>query len=149
MRHIKFILPIFLLCYVSCKKDTSPISATPPNAYEYQAFDTTGTLVVNGWFKFKVIETDPSDDEVNYLSIEGEWHLNKIGDPENIGKQVGDGILNGTIENDKIWVNLNPNIADDNVILHGNIDGKKIEGHWYYSIFVGAINGGPFKAEKK
>ena len=121
----------------------------PKDAFQYQAFDSTGTIVVDGWLIFKVNHSIPPDEEVNYLPISGEWHFSKIGNPVNIGNQTGDGNLNGTIEEDQIWINLNPGIADDNVVLNGKINGRIIKGHWYYSIFVGAINGGSFKAVKQ
>jgi len=149
MNHLKILFSILLLCLVSCTKDTSPTSSIPKDAFQYQAFDSTGTIVVDGWLKFKVNPSLSPAEEMSYLAISGEWHFSKIGNPVNIGHQVGDEILKGTIEDDQIWINLNPGIADDNVVLNGKINGRIIEGHWYYSIFVGAINGGSFKAEKQ
>ena len=148
MNNFKFIFPIFLIFFISCNRGTFDPSAPQPGTYVYKAFDSTGILIVEGWLKFKVDDSIQPDDDMNYLPIEGVWHLNKIGNPGHIGDQVGDGILKGTIEDDKIWINLNPGWADNNVYLNGKLDGNKFDGEWFYSTFVGAINGGPFQYRK-
>lgn len=148
MRCFNSIFPLLLLCIVSCDRAAVAPSVSHQGTYLYQAFDSTGTLIVKGWIEIKINESVPPDDENNYFPIDGKWYLDKIGDPENIGMQVGEGSLIGTIEQDDIRVNLNPGWADNNVFLNGKINGNEITGHWYYSTFVGAINGGAFKATK-
>ena len=140
MKTIFFAILFLAITSISCNKDTSPLSSTPDGAFEYQSFDTSGTQIISGWIDIDLADTN---------NIQGNWKLSKIGDPPNIGHQVGEGSLDGSIKNKNIYINLNPGIADDNVILNGILKNKTIEGHWYYSTFVGAINGGNFKAVKK
>jgi len=149
MRYLKIIFLLVLLCIFSCDKDTTPTLVIPLCSYEYQAFDSTGTSIVAGRIKFDIIENLSPEDFANNIKIFGDWHFNKIGDPRNIGNQIGSGKLNGLIDDDTIWINLNPNISDDNVTLVGKMDGNRIEGVWGYSTFAGLINSGLFRAEKR
>ena len=139
MKTLSAIFCFLVFLSISCTKDTSPLTNIPEGAYEYQSFDTSGVQIITGWIK-----TDFADSN----NLTGTWDLSKIGDPPNIGHQVGEGKLNGSVDNLNFWINLNPGVADDNVILNGVIVGNAIEGNWYYSTFVGAINGGTFKGQK-
>ncbi len=82
------------------------------------------------------------------VSISGEWNFSAIGNPVNIGPQTGEGEYIGTIENNKLRINLNPEWDDNNVNLVGIIDGNTISGDWIYSGFPGALNYGTFTAKK-
>ena len=140
MRTILAMICLLVFLTISCKKDTSPVSSVPDGAFEYQGFDTSGTQVISGWLKIDFTDSN---------LLRGTWNLSKIGDPPNIGHQVGEGRLEGSVEDSELWINLNPGVVDDNVYLVGELEGNEIEGNWHYSTFVGAINGGPFKAIKK
>ncbi|MCH7763156.1 MAG: hypothetical protein IIB95_05365 [Candidatus Marinimicrobia bacterium] len=107
--------------------------------YQYSSFDSLGVKIVEGTFSIEYGDT---------ISISGEWDFEKIGNPENIGPQVGEGHLIGTIENDDFFAELKPEWIDNNVHLVGIIEGNKISGNWYYSGFAGIINDGTFIAEK-
>ena len=41
-------------------------------------------------------------------SISGAWDFNVVGNPENIGPQTGEGEYIGTVENNQLSINLNP-----------------------------------------
>lgn len=125
--------------YIYCAKDTSPLSDIPEGAFEYQGYDTSGTEIISGWL---IIDLSDSN------NLEGNWNLTKIGNPPNIGPQVGEGNLGGSFKNNYININLNPGIADNNVILSGVTNGNTMEGLWHFSTFVGSINGGAFKATR-
>jgi len=107
--------------------------------YQYSGFDTLGVKIITGSF---TIEQGDS------FSISGEWNFNPIGNLLNIGPQTGQGEYTGTIENNELRINLNPEWADNNVILEGIIDGNTISGNWYYSGYAGILNYGTFTAEK-
>jgi hypothetical protein len=136
-----FLLIITLsLSFYFCDKDDSINGPKiPEGAYVYTGYDSTDVRIVTGWIKIVF------NDSIN---ISGEWELDKIGDPQNIGPQVGSGTLRGTYDRDKIYCDLNPDYVDNNVILRGEYDDKKTKGEWIYVGFPGIINQGTFKAEK-
>ena len=123
MKTIYSILCLLVFLSISCNKDTSPVSSVPDGAFEYQGFDSSGTQVISGWLKIDFNDSN---------ALRGAWNLSKIGDPPNIGHQVGEGKLEGSVEDSELWINLNPGVADE-------LEGNKIEGKWHYSIFVGAM----------
>ena len=139
MKISMLILILSFIFVFSCEKDKSIIESGPTGSYSYTSFDTLGTVLVTGWFKFEFIDT---------LQIEGSWHLERFGIQDNIGPQVGNGELAGTVNNSSISINLNPQIADNNVFLDGTIKNNNIEGKWYWSTFAGAANWGIFTATK-
>lgn len=139
MKTILAIICLLVFLSISCTKDNSPIPNIPEGAYEYQSFDTSGLQIISGWIKIDFADSN---------NLTGTWNLTKIGDPQNIGHQTGEGNLGGSVDNMNFWINLNPGVADDNVILNGIIIGKTIEGDWFYSTFAGAINAGKFKGQK-
>ncbi len=129
-----YVIVLFLsFLIIGCNKDEMD------GLYHYSAFDTLGVKIVEGTFSIEYGDS---------ISISGDWDFEKIGNPENIGPQTGEGALIGTIEEDEFHSELNPYMADNNVSLVGIIDGNKITGDWYYSGFAGIINYGAFRAEK-
>ena len=72
-------------------------------------------------------------------TLTGSWNIAaKEGfDEDKIGPQIGTGILEGQISNGKVWINMNPRIADYNIFLTGNYSGDLYEGKWYLSTFRG------------
>ena len=107
--------------------------------YQYQAYDSLGVLVVEGWFR---IETQDS------TFISGVWDFDPVGNPENIGPQTGNGFFTGQQEGDWIRMELNPDMVDNNVSLYGTFTGTVINGEWQFTGFPGLINEGSFYAEK-
>lgn len=112
----------------------------PDGAYAYKGYDSTDVKIVCGWIKF-----DFDDSSM----VSGEWELDKIGDPQNIGPQIGSGELVGNVQDDQLYINLNPQYADNNVFLTSPYSDQKLEGTWNYAGFPGVINHGSFVAEKK
>ena len=88
-----------------------------------------------------VIQLDAS----NHVS--GFWVLEQT-DPEArmIGPQVGEGTLVGGMDGPEIWMNLNPEMADNNVFLRGVLSGGDINGQWEFVGFPGVLNRGTFQA---
>ena len=125
---------ISLVIFYSCndKKESE-------NIYQYSGYDTLGVQIIEGTLLFEYSDS---------ISISGEWDFNVIGSPENIGPQIGEGDYIGIVENNQLWINLNPGWADDNVHLEGTIDGINITGNWVYSVFAGVMNHGTFSAKK-
>jgi len=124
----------FILLLSACEKEDEE-----SEFYQYAGFDEIGIQIIEGTF---FIEYGDSTD------ITGQWNFESIGDPENIGPQVGSGTFIGAVDSNVFAVNLNPQYADNNVNLWGTISGNQIIGEWYYSGFPGVINQGTFRAEK-
>lgn len=112
---------------------------TPEGRYAYKGYDSTGVKIVTGWLK---IELDDS------VAVSGKWNFFNVGQPENIGPQIGSGSLIGNYEKGKLSLDLNPNMRDNNVVLIGDYEEKKFEGEWMYIGFAGVLNRGTFKAVK-
>lgn len=142
MKKLAFLLVLLVLVTVFCeRKLNAPDSTTTPDgAYSYTAFNTDNAAVVSGWF---TIETTDS------TAVQGEWHFQALGDTQHLGPQIGDGVLTGTLDDDVLSVNLNPDWVDNNVVLNGTRLGNRIDGTWMWTTFAGPWTGGTFNAIKK
>jgi len=119
--------------------DNSVIVPVPPGAYAYTGYDSTGIVIVKGWLSFTYQDS---------IQFSGEWQFQKVGNPERIGPQVGTGTLVGGIEEQRVWVDLNPQYADNNVFLSGQFEGNRYHGQWSWGTFAGVSNRGTFEAVK-
>ena len=109
--------------------------------YMYTGYDSTGVMIVSGKLVIDFLEEG---------KLEGQWQLSRSGtNTDNIGPQTGQGVLVGSVENDTAWVELNPDYRDNNVGLHGRLDGREFKGKWIYSSFIGITNWGTFEAVKR
>ena len=128
------------LIFSSCEQiGESRIFDIPPGSYAYFGYDTTSTLITKGWFKIENIDSN---------EITGIWHFEQIGNSGNFGPQDGEGDLIGTLTDTSIYINLQPNFADNNILLLGKVDKKYIYGEWQWATFAGVSNRGNFNAKK-
>ncbi len=75
-------------------------------------------------------------------TLTGSWDISAIDGFENeIGPQIGKGMLEWQISDGKVWINMNPRIADYNIFLNGNYSNNEYEGNWYLSTFRGNEDG--------
>ena len=75
-------------------------------------------------------------------TLTGYWDISAIDGFENeIGPQIGKGKLEGQIIDGKVWINMNPKIADYNIFLNGNYSNNEYQGNWYLSTFRGNEDG--------
>ena len=127
MRNMIILFTIAVL--VSCNEPTAPPINNPNGTFNGRLvlYDSTGNNPVYGTITLNRSST-------NYIS--GNWKLGN----ENNGK------LSGSISNDSLSINLNPDMIDNNTILFGTTDGKTIKGRWYHSSYVGITNKGTFMA---
>ena len=138
IKSIIVVVSIFNLLFSWCDDlITSP--ETPEGRYAYKGYDSTGVKIVAGWLKIELADS---------VTVTGEWNFYKVGQPENIGPQIGSGSLIGSYEKGRLSLNLNPNMIDNNVVLNGDYSEKKFEGEWMYIGVMGVINRGTFKAVK-
>jgi len=112
----------------------------PLGDYQYTGYDKNGDKIVEGQILITSIEKN---------RIKGEWQLNKIGNSEKIGPQVGTGALIGSVIEGKVYINLNPNMSDSNVNLKGSIEDGRYKGTWSFDGYAGGINQGTFEATRK
>ncbi len=138
-RFFLFLLMGGLIAMTACtrKLPLDPPVAGPEGTYSYAAFDSSGVAVVIGWFT--LAQKDSS-------TYSGEWHFKQVHESIPIGPQVGVGELRGGMENDLLWLNLNPNMVDNNVFLNGTITDGAYAGRWGWSTFIGPTTGGRFEA---
>ncbi len=138
-------LLVFLLgCYaLDCsgrKNNTPPARTFPLGDYQYTGYDEGGSKIVEGRLSLTSLDGE---------QFKGTWELKQVGEPKNIGPQVGTGDLVGTVHGTEVRIELNPNMNDNNVSLSGKVEGKRYQGTWNYSGFAGRISSGAFEATAK
>ena len=125
---------------MSCCDSTTSSNGMDPKQgeFKYTGYDSTGIKIVQG-----KLFLDFSDS----TNIKGTWEIEEIKMSQNIGPQIGSGELIGSYyDSNRVWINLNPDYDDNNIILRGILNNKSYEGNWKYSTFVGVVNYGPFEA---
>ena len=138
MRKVIAVLAI-ITGLIGCKRDNA-VEPAPYGKFQYKAYDSSGTLVVEGWMTLAIQDT---------ARITGAWHLTKVDDPQNIGPQLGDGELVGEFHDGSVLINLNPGFADNNVFLSGQFAADTFSGTWNWSGFAGILNRGNFQARRQ
>lgn len=122
--------------------------------YAYTAYDSTGAAVVQGTMRvdFREVEATECERDCSAFRLAGRWSFEQTRDAEQIGTQVGEGPLRGSVqENGEAYINLNPEVEDNNVTLRGEFeDGhlRALQGEWAYQSWT-LINSGPFEAERE
>ena len=147
---IAWLLVLILVSVVACSKSyvIGQAKPFPVGDYQYSGYDKKGTRIVEGRVSITSVETKRIGSE-DTIQLKGNWQLNKIGNPERIGGQVGGGDLVGSIIKGEIDINLNPDTADANVYLRGTIEGRRFHGKWTFSGYAGPISEGTFEAIRK
>jgi len=135
--HVTVVAAILALGALNCNESTTIMSPRLGGRFLYKSFDSTGTKIVEGWLT--LIYRDS-------VHITGEWHFQKVGSPQRIGPQVGDGVLEGGVRDETVWVELQPQNRDNNLQLTGTIENGRYHGEWVWISFVGVTNRGPFEA---
>ena len=130
---------LILILFIGCNQFEQILSPEKGEFYDYTAFNSSGTVVAQGWLFLKL-----QDDQVK-----GEWNVKKIGTAENIGPQIGSGTLAGEHKGDSIWVDLQPQMRDNNLLLQGCLRNNTYSGKWIYVSFIGPTNTGTFTANGK
>ena len=113
---------------------------SPLGEYQYTGYDKSGNKIVEGRLSILSLES---------THLKGSWQLSKIGNPEKLGPQEGQGTFAGELNEGRVTLNLNPEMADNNVSLTGRIESINFRGTWSFAGFAGEINRGTFDARKK
>ena len=122
--------------FTACSKNT--VNSENDNHYDYTAFNSSGTRVAEGVLWLNITDS----------TITGNWEIQAIGNPQNIGPQIGEGDLIGDYNRDSLWVELQPQMRDNNLMLIGKLEGSEYSGRWIYSSFIGVTAAGAFHAKK-
>lgn len=140
----------FGCCVLACSiaKTSDQSKPFPLGDYEYTSYDEKGDKVVQGRISITSSELRRIGSEQS-TQLKGNWDLKKVGNQEHIGNQEGKGELVGSIDKGEIYLNLNPNISDANVVLRGKIEGKRFHGTWSFIGYAGPTIKGKFEAFKK
>lgn len=146
-RVVPFML---LLGLVACSiaKTSETKKPFPLGDYSYTSYDEKGAKVVEGRISITSSEQRRIGSETT-TQLKGNWELKKVGNQQPIGNQDGKGELVGSNDKDEIYLNLNPNISDANVILRGKIEGKRFHGTWSFNGYTGPVTKGTFEATRK
>ena len=127
---------IAIFSIAACGDDESTAST---GLYQYSAY-LDSTLVVEGTIQIDSLSTQ---------SVTGHWDFHAVGEPRNdIGPQIGTGNLTGSFDGSALTINLNPEMADNNVTLNGIFNANTIRGEWSFSGFAGVISHGTFIAQQ-
>ncbi|SRR6266567_3670850 len=142
-----YLILLTLSCYLvacSAPKNVAQTKPFPVGDYQYTGYDKKGGKIVEGRLSITSVESRRIK-STESIQIKGNW-LNKVGNQEKIGPQVGSGDLVGSIIKGEIYINLNPNISDSNVNLSGTIEGIRFHGTWSFNGYAGALNQGTLAA---
>jgi len=144
MKSLFTCLLVFTLSFnlLDCSKSKSKPQPNPGPVgdYEYTGYDKNRVKIVEGTLSVTSVESG---------EVKGRWNLRKVGNPETIGPQDGAGEFVGQMSEGNVTINLNPNMADNNVTLSGRIEGDRFAGTWTFSGFAGPMNEGTFEAQRK
>ena len=109
----------------------------PVGSYSYKSFDIAGQLVGDGTIYISKVDSN---------IVEGNWAIRNIKNCFVCGPQYGNGFLTGRIENDSLFINLNPDTPENYVELVGEIKDGTFLGDWRWFELVVNSNRGTFKA---
>ncbi len=139
---------VVFLIDCSTAKTAAPSKPFPVGDYDYTSYDEQGAKVVEGRISITSSEERRVGPEIQ-TQLKGNWELKKVGKQQHIGGQEGKGELIGSVIKGEIYLDLNPNINDANVLLHGKIEGKRFHGTWSFNGYAGPLMKGAFEATKK
>ncbi len=109
-------------------------------SFTYTAYDSHLSPVVQGLLTISHFDSS---------SFTGTRQLEWVGDPQRSRHSVGWGVLRGTRDRDRIWINLDLGMLDNNTFLCGVVTGNIISGVWEYAGIMGVMDRGTFVAEKE
>jgi hypothetical protein len=127
---------ILLLFFLSCSSQNS-VGKYPYGSYSFKSFNIVGELVGDGTIYISKIDTN---------LIEGNWAIRNVRNCTVCGPQYGNGFLTGRIEEDSLFINLNPDNPENYVELVGELSEEAFTGDWRWFELVVNSNRGTFKA---
>jgi len=129
MKELLFLAGFFTVAGFVCKDSGISYEGAYLGPYKYSASDTLGTIVTTG-----TIAIYQKDSQLN-----GPWRFDD-------GRS---GNLKGTISGAQVYIDLNPQFVDNNLILRGTLVGNSFSGSWSHFGFPGELARGSFIATKQ
>ena len=126
------LISIFFSCSTQKVADEFPYGS-----YSYKSFNIVGELIGDGTLFISRVDSN---------IIEGNWSISNVRNCVVCGPQYGSGYLTGRIENDSVYINLNPNNPENYVELVGEIKDQTFSGDWRWFEPVVNSNRGSFRA---
>jgi len=109
------------------QSDPVQSSSVPAGAFHYTGYDATGQIIETGWLTIVVRDSS---------IVSGRWQF----------AAEGSGELRGSISNGRIAVDLHPEMADNNFLLNGSMEGETFRGNWEKIGITGVMASGTFVA---
>ena len=114
-----------------------PAADIPSLTYSYRGYDSNSVTITTGTLNLRI---DSSN------RVTGTWEFKPANAGKKIGPQTGSGKLRGSVAGKKLKVDLNPDVADNNIWLEGMMTATNLVGTWVWYGFAGRLNGGTFDA---
>jgi len=136
----RWFLASIVLGTAACS-DASEAFEFSDGTLRYEATTTVGLPLLEGELRLRY----PTDS-----TVAGTWSIRRLpgADPSlEVGPQVGTGTLIGIRDGHTLNLDLNPNWADNNVMLTGEAAAGALRGRWTWSAFTGPRASGRFTAE--
>lgn len=140
---VRTLLVVLTVLFSAAACDSSEPDSEVDRAYLYVAQNPGSDAdAARGSLDLRFEETD---EENIAAQIVGTWEVEELDGAGDTGPQTGEGELRGIIrEDESVRIDLNPNIADQNVILTGSfVEGGRslLEGEWTYQTSGGSTSG--------
>lgn len=151
MKNYLYLLTAFVLLavtYSGCTNCTdkevvySPFVKSLIGIYNFSMTDSTGKTIVEGIISPK---------EFNDPNISGTYTVTNFVESSFKSEINQLGSFTGVIDEKsrKIFVNMNPKVADNNIFLRLEVFGTELKGTWEKSTMMGLKGNGNFSASKK
>lgn len=125
---------------LACSGAPADSSAPRIGSFRYSALSATGQPLLAGHIEFAF----PDDS-----TLTGTWAIAWLpgaDTTEQVGPQVGSGVLIGAYRGGTLLIQLNPTNADNNVALQAVPSAGGYAGHWDWITATGPRSGGAFVA---
>ena len=107
----------------------------PYGYYSYVEHNKAGNLVSEGSLYIHKADSN---------TVRGNWGV--IVYRDRVGRVTQNGYLLGRIENDSVFIDLDPDYSKTDWTLAGKLDGNVISGDWEWKRYNGAFHNGSFIA---
>jgi len=134
--QIVFLNAILFLFFLSCSSQNAA-GKYPYGSYSYKSFNIVGELVGDGTIYISRVDSN---------IVEGNWAIRNVRNCNVCGPQYGNGFFTGRIDNDSLFINLNPDNPENYVELAGELNEEAFIGDWRWFELVVNSNRGTFKA---
>jgi len=139
MKKLTALLNVFVIfLFLACGAQKSA-SDFPYGNYSYKGFNIAGELIADGTLFINYLDSN---------KVEGNWSIRNVRNCVVCGPQYGSGYLTGSIANDSLVINLNPNTPQNYVELVGEIKDNMFIGDWRWFESVVNSNRGTFRAAR-